>query len=358
MKRLKQYVLTNFEQAFVLFVLLSVAFLNYALPQKVAFINFYFLPVIVAGYLVGVRLSVLGALFCILMVLVYTVLNPQSFTLPTTKAELVVHLLAWGGFLILAGAAVGTQQDKLKSEVAQTRELNSQLLESYRSVKDARTATVLGLAKLAEYRDRETGRHLERIREYCRIITAELARHPQYRGYITDAYIEDICLSSVLHDIGKVGIVDGILLKPGKLTPDEYEAIKRHTTLGGDTLRAVEAEIRGTSFLTLGKEVAYHHHERWDGRGYPQGMKGEQIPLSARVVAVADVYDAITSDRVYMRSRSHAEALRIIAEERGQQFDPDIVDAFLERAADIDRVRIAMQDAGTAPVLIPVASTI
>jgi HD-GYP domain-containing protein (c-di-GMP phosphodiesterase class II) len=108
----------------------------------------------------------------------------------------------------------------------------------------------------------------------------------------------------------------------------------------------------------LGKEVAYHHHERWDGRGYPQGMKGEQIPLSARVVAVADVYDAITSDRVYMRSRSHAEALRIIAEERGQQFDPDIVDAFLERAADIDRVRIAMQDAGTAPVLIPVASTI
>lgn len=345
MTRLKDYVLANFEQTFVLFVLLSVVVLNYALPQKVAFLNVYFLPVIVAGYLVGVRLSVLGALFCILMVLVYTLLNPESFLLPTTKAELVVHLLAWGGFLILAGAAVGIQQDRLTSEVAQTRELNSQLLDSYRSIRDARTATVVGLAQLAEYRDQETGRHLERIREYCRIITEELARHPRYQGYITDAYIEDLCLSAVLHDIGKVGIVDSILLKPGKLTPDEYEAIKRHTTLGGDALRATEARIEGTSFLTLGKEVAYHHHERWDGLGYPKGMRGDQIPLSARVVAVADVYDAITSDRVYKRARSHREALEIIAEERGRQFDPDVVDAFLVHAADVDRARASLQDA-------------
>lgn len=349
MERLRDYILRNFEQAFVLFVLVSVVFINYVVPQKVAFLNFYFLPVIVAGYLVGLRLSVLGALFCILMVLVYTVLNPEAFTLPATGAELAVHLLAWGGFLVLAGAAVGTQQDKLRLEVAQTRELNAELLDSYRSTQDARTATVLGLAKLAEYRDQETGRHLERIREYCRILSQELIGHPKFHGYVTESYVDDLCLSSVLHDIGKVGIRDSILLKPGRLDPEEYDVIKHHTTLGGDALSAVERQIRGKSFLTLGKEVAYHHHERWDGRGYPRGIREEAIPLSARVVAVADAYDAITSSRVYKGSHTHEEAVRLIAEERGGQFDPDVVDAFLRRQTEIDRVRAEMQDARAEP---------
>lgn len=345
MERFTDYVHRNFEQVFVLVVLLSIAFINYFLPQKVAFLNFYFLPVIVAGYLVGMRLSVPGAVFCVLLVFTYTALYPESFTLPTDGWELLVHLMAWGGFLILAGAAVGSQQDKLRLEVAQTRQLNSQLSESYRNVKDARTATVLGLAKLAEYRDLETGRHLERIGEYCRILASELAALPAYRGYVTDDYIEDLCLSSALHDIGKVGILDSILLKPGRLTEEEYASIQRHSALGGDALSAVEAQIRGKSFLALGKEVAYHHHERWDGKGYPQGLKGNEIPLSARIVSVADTYDAITSPRVYKAARSHGEALRLIAEERGRQFDPDVVDALLARAEEVARVCTELQDA-------------
>jgi len=156
--------------------------------------------------------------------------------------------------------------------------------------------------------------------------------------------VEGIYLSSILHDIGKVGISDTLLRKPGPLNAEEYDEIKRHTTLGGVALRAVEALLGGDSFLTLGKEVAYHHHEYWDGRGYPRGLRGEEIPLSARIVAVADVYDAVTSRRVYKRSYSHDEAVELIVADRGGQFAPDVVAAFLARANEIAAIRARLQD--------------
>ncbi len=357
LERLNAYVLDNFEQFFVFGILVSVAFINYFIADKIAFINFYFLPVIVAGYLVGLRLSVLGAVFCILLVATYVVLYPQSFVLPSTEAGVYLHLLAWGGFLVLAGAAVGKQQERLKGKIEQTLELNRELQRQVQNVQDARSATMLGLAKLAEYRDEETGRHLERMREYCRIIAGQLARHPQYAGYVTEGYIRDLYLSSILHDIGKVGVPDSILRKPGPLTAEEYEVIKRHTTLGGDVLRAAEEQIEGRSFLSLGKQIAYCHQEKWDGSGYPRGLRGAEIPLSARIVALADAYDAITSARVYKASLSHAEAVRAIRAQRGKHFDPAVVDAFLARAAELDRVRSAMQDApaAEAPDPLPAA---
>ncbi|HHP7236752.1 MAG TPA: HD domain-containing phosphohydrolase [Desulfobacterales bacterium] len=195
---------------------------------------------------------------------------------------------------------------------------------------EARSATILGLAKLAEYRDEGTGKHLERIREYSRLIAEQMAKLPKYRGYITTAYIEDIYRSSILHDIGKVGIPDAILLKPEELTEDEFEVIKTHTVLGGEALNAIDARIEGKSFLTLGKEIAYHHHEKWDGSGYPMGLNAEQIPLSARMVALADVYDALTSKRFYKEAYSHDRAREIIVGLRGSHFDPDVVDVFLK----------------------------
>jgi len=338
------YLRRNFEQVFVLLTLVSVVLINYWLPQKIAIINFYFLPVIVAGYLVGVRLSVLGALFCVLLVAFYAALYPQHFTVPRSGAELALHLSAWGGFLILAGAVVGKQQERLQQRIAQALQLNAELSRSYSDLNDARTATVLGLAKLAEYRDRETGQHLERIREYSRVLAGQLARHPKYRDYITPAYVQDIYLSSILHDIGKVGIADRVLCKPGRLTAAEFEEVKRHTTLGGEALRAVEVQLEGESFLTLGKEVAFNHHEHWDGRGYPRGLRGQEIPLSARIVAVADVYDAVTSRRVYKRSYTHAEARGLIAVDRGRQFDPDVVDAFLACADEFAAIRDRLED--------------
>lgn len=214
-------------------------------------------------------------------------------------------------------------------DVTEKRMLERKVIDSLKNVKDARTGAILGLAKLAEYRDNDTGRHLERIREYVKVLAEELAKIPAYADYITSEYIEDLYHSSILHDIGKVGIQDSILLKPGKLTPEEYEIMKTHAVLGGDALAAVDAHIQGQSFLTIGKEIAYYHHEKWDGSGYPKGLKTTQIPQSARMVSLADVYDAITSKRCYKVAYSHQVAKEIIEGERGVAFDPEVVDAFL-----------------------------
>jgi len=205
-------------------------------------------------------------------------------------------------------------------------------------LQEARAATILGLAKLAEYRDEGTGTHLERIREYARIIALEMSQHPKYQDYISQEYIEDIFRSSILHDIGKVGVPDAILLKPARLTPEEFEEIKRHTVLGGDALNDIDSKIEGVSFLTLGKEIAYYHHEKWDGSGYPKGLSDESIPLSARFVALADVYDALTSKRFYKEAYTHEKSRDIIIELRGTHFDPDVVDAFLAKESEFKRI--------------------
>jgi PAS domain S-box-containing protein len=227
-------------------------------------------------------------------------------------------------------------------DITVRKKLERDLLDSYKNVQSARNATILGLAKLAEYRDADTGAHLERIREYCKILAEELGIKPEYAGYITKDYIDDIYNSSILHDIGKVGIPDAILLKPGRLTQDEFEVVKRHSSLGGDALKAVEEKIEGQSFLSLGKEIAYYHHEKFDGTGYPEGLKGKHIPLSARIVALADVYDALTSKRVYKEAYSHQKALEIIVHDKGKHFDPDIVDAFLANEQGFRRIREEM----------------
>jgi PAS domain S-box-containing protein len=224
-------------------------------------------------------------------------------------------------------------------DITVRKRLERDLMESYRHAQNARAATIVGLAKLAEYRDEDTGAHLERIREYARIIAEELSRKHEYQGHITPEYIEDIYSSSILHDIGKVGVPDSILLKPGKLTSEEFEIIKRHSTLGGEALSAVEAQVEGKSFLTLGREIAYYHHEKWDGSGYPEGRKGEDIPLSARIVALAAVYDALTSRRTYKEAYSHEKARDIIVTDRGKPFAPDVVDAFLVHEEEFRRIR-------------------
>ncbi len=224
-------------------------------------------------------------------------------------------------------------------DITERKRLERDLLESYRHAQNARAATIVGLAKLAEYRDEATGAHLERIREYAHIIAKELANKTEYKGYITPDYIDDIYSSSILHDIGKVGVPDSVLLKPGKLTKEEFEVIKRHSSLGGDALKAVESQIEGKSFLTLGKEIAYFHHEKWDGTGYPKGLKGEEIPLSARIVALADVYDALTSKRIYKDAYTHDKAKEIIVSDSGKHFAPDVVEAFLLHEQEFKRIR-------------------
>jgi HD-GYP domain-containing protein (c-di-GMP phosphodiesterase class II) len=346
MHRLKNYLLVNSEQVFVLIILTTIATTNYYIDYKITFINFYFLPVIIAGYFLGSRRSILGAVLCICLVTLYAILYPQTFKLPNSQLDIYVHILAWGSFLILAGAVVGKQHESLKTKIIHTQELYHQLVESDKNVAKARTSTILGLAKLAEYRDTDTGAHLERIREYVKILTLELSNHPKYQGYITNKYIEDIFQSSILHDIGKVGIPDRILLKKGKLTDSEYRIIKRHTIIGYNAIKSVESQVKGESFLTIGKEIAYFHHEKWDGSGYPKGLKGTKIPLSARIVALADVYDALTSKRPYKEALTHDAAKKIIIEGRSIHFDPDLVEAFIVHADEFDKIREQLQENG------------
>jgi putative two-component system response regulator len=151
-----------------------------------------------------------------------------------------------------------------------------------------------------------------------------------YREEIDRAFIDGISQASPLHDIGKVGIPDGVLLKPGKLTPEEFEIMKTHTTIGYQTLASIEKKDTGSAFIKVGKEITLCHHEKWDGSGYPKGLKREEIPISARIMALADVYDALRSKRVYKESYSHEKSLGIITQGRGSHFDPLLVDLFLE----------------------------
>ena len=225
------------------------------------------------------------------------------------------------------GVLVGFQM--LIRDISTRLKLEKELLQSLQTVQETRTSTILGLAKLSEYRDVHTGKHLERIREYCQVLAEELARRDAYKDYINDKYIEDLNLSSILHDVGKVSVPDEILLKPARLTPEENEAIKQHTTYGGNILKAVDAHTEEHSFLSMAKTIAYFHHEKWDGSGYPYGLREEEIPLAARIVALADVYDALTTVRKYRQARPHEEAMQIIFQEKGRHFAPDIVDAFI-----------------------------
>lgn len=197
-------------------------------------------------------------------------------------------------------------------------------------ISQSQVSTIIALAKLTQTRDDDTGKHTERIKAYCSIIATELSKFTKYRSLLSSTQIEAISQASILHDIGKVGIKDRILLKPGKLTDDEYGVMKTHTTIGADTLEVVRNLDQGNSFLKIGIDVAKYHHERWDGAGYPLGLKEKEIPLAARIMAIADVYDALKSKRCYKPEFTHEEACEIIKSGSGTQFDPDVVAAFLE----------------------------
>ncbi len=204
---------------------------------------------------------------------------------------------------------------------------------------ESRDLIIFSLAKLAESRDPETGAHLERMQRYSHIVADQLGKTDKYRDIVDEDYVRTIFLTSPLHDIGKVGIPDHVLLKPGQLMPEEFEIMKEHAVIGGQTLDAAIESHPSAGFLQFASDIAWSHHERYDGKGYPKGLAGDEIPLAARIVAVADVYDALTSKRIYKSAFSHEKARKIILEGRGTQFDPDVVDAFLAREQDFQRIK-------------------
>ncbi len=236
-----------------------------------------------------------------------------------------------------AGDLLRNQNAYLEAEV--TRRMGENLL--------IQEVSIQALAHLAEIRDPETGNHLRRTRGYVRTLARHLRAHPRFADFLTDHTIDLLAKSAPLHDIGKVGIPDHILLKPGKLDEDEWAIMKTHSRLGSEAIEQAERDAeRPVEFLRLAKEIAHWHHEKWDGSGYPDGLAGDAIPISARLMALADVFDALTTRRVYKPPMDFAEAREFIVAGRGTHFDPDVVDAFLklhdefraiaERYADLD----------------------
>lgn len=217
--------------------------------------------------------------------------------------------------------------------------------------------TIFALAYQAELRDIVTGKHLERTSMYVKILAEELSRDEKYRSYLTKDYINDLVKSAPLHDIGKVGVPDFILRKPGKLTVEEFEEIKKHSQLGHKIMTKVEERLTFQSFLKIAIQIILSHHERWNGTGYPAGLSGEDIPLSARIMALADVYDALRTQRPYKEIIFHEKCLEIIISERGRHFDPRIVDAFLSRETDFNFISRKFMDDHTASSLSDVGFT-
>jgi putative two-component system response regulator len=221
---------------------------------------------------------------------------------------------------------------KLRALQARLEEHNRQLEDivaaQVRQISESQMATIFALAKLAENRDTDTGEHLERVQEYCRVLAGALGESSRYSALVDDGFIANMYQASPLHDIGKVAIPDEVLLKPGRLTASEFEVMKTHAAIGAETLMAVLERYPDNTFLRMGIDIARYHHERWDGSGYPEGIAGDGIPLSARVMAVADVYDAFRSDRCYRSGLTHEATRAIILDCKGTQFDPVIAAKF------------------------------
>ena len=209
--------------------------------------------------------------------------------------------------------------------------------------------TILAMTSLAETRDSDTGNHIRRTQHYVQALARHLKTHVRFANELSDAAIDVLFKSAPLHDIGKVGIPDRILLKPAQLTPEEFEIMKTHTTLGCDAIEQAE-QIVGTrvDFLRVAKEIALSHQEKWDGSGYPQGLAGDDIPLSARLMAVADVYDALISERVYKAAMPHDRAVGVVFQGRGAHFDPDMVDAFIEIQSEFQAIAQRFSDTDSA----------
>ncbi len=190
--------------------------------------------------------------------------------------------------------------------------------------------TIKSMAILAEYRDNETGKHIQRTQQYTLLLAEQLKAYERFKDYLTDEAVNLLGKSTPLHDIGKVGVQDEVLLKPGLFTEQEFDKMKLHTIYGGEIIKKAQLELGEESFLKMAWEITMTHHEKWDGSGYPRGLRGEEIPISGRIVALADVYDALRSERVYKPEISHERSVEIINDGKNKHFDPDVVDAFIE----------------------------
>jgi putative two-component system response regulator len=267
----------------------------------------------------------------------------KPFSVPVVQARVRHHVRLSRAMRIIQGMNE-LLDDRVNERTAELARKNSEL-------ERTQEATVQALSALLETRDNDTGQHIHRTQHYVRELSRAASTHPDFANALDEVTISTLFRSAALHDIGKVAIPDAILLKPGRLTAEEFEIMKTHTTHGRDAIANAES-ILGTpdSFLAHARNIAYCHHERWDGNGYPLGLKGERIPLSARLMAIADVYDALISSRPYKEGMPHARAVEILREGRGSDFDPRILDIFLDINERFREIALTFRDAVTKGV--------
>ncbi|CAM3192420.1 HD-GYP domain-containing protein [Sporolactobacillus spathodeae] len=286
------------------------------------FTNIMYLPIACASATNSIKKAAVHALISGLLI---GPLMPLTFA-PYQNQKLLNWIIRLIIFIIIS-LVISFIAKYHRKEFNRNLELNKELSE-------AQMATIYSLVKLLESRDAKTGFHVERVAALCQLLAIKLQKLPKYQKTLSKTYIESLVRSSALHDIGKVAIPDRILLKPGKLSPEEFEIMKTHTTLGADTLAEVFRKYPGSTFLKLGIQISRFHHEHWDGSGYPEGLRGDDIPLCARIVALADVYEALRSERPYKKAYSHEKSLAILKQGRGSHFDPDIVAIFDRNSAE------------------------
>jgi putative two-component system response regulator len=253
----------------------------------------------------------------------------KPFEIAEVKARVLTHLT-----LKLTRQELAMQNEILEEKVIE-RTLEISLTQE---------TTIDAMACLAEFRDPDTGGHIKRTKNYVKRLAEELKNYPEYHDQVTDTWIDQLYRSAPLHDIGKVGVPDDVLFKPGKLSNEEYAVMKKHTVKGYESLHIASHRLGQSSFLKTALELTRSHQERWDGSGYPDGLAGEQIPLSARIMAIADVYDALISKRVYKPSYTHEQAVSIIGESGGSHFDPRLVEIFLAIHEDFRDIAIRYSD--------------
>ena len=272
------------------------------------------------------RISMLSGFHQILMMFFFLGCILVFYTLYQGRQNVSIFFI---GFVFFFGAIFALLEILLQSDMLISLKVQqNDVVETNRQLIKTERATILALAYQAELRDMETGKHLERTAHYVRLLAEELSKLPKYRTYLTPSYIADLTKSAPLHDIGKVAISDSILKKPGKLTLEEFEIMKKHCEYGLKVLKIADEMLDFRSYLKIAIQIVSTHHEKWDGTGYPFCLIGDSIPLSGRIMALADVYDALRSDRCYKKAYSHEETRAIISQEKGKHFDPEIVAVF------------------------------
>lgn len=288
--------------------------------------NFMYISIAVCSSTNGKTKGVFHALFSSLLIGPLMPLD-VSLNINQDPANWMLRSLIY----LIVSLVIGYHSDLSKKHFEKTLKQNADLIQS-------NMATIYALVKLTEFRDDETGLHIERVADSCRYLAKKLQAHPKFQRYIDDSYINTIHKASPLHDIGKVCIPDSILLKPERLTSSEFEIMKTHTTLGAKALFDLQDKFPNNILFDMGINIVLYHHEKWDGAGYPHGLIGDEIPLSAQIMAIVDVYDALRSERIYKKAYPHSKAMRIIAQESEGHFNPDISKTFLDNEAEFERI--------------------